>query len=389
MTLMNKFENKDLFLFNFLLIIWILAIPFKNAIYQGSMISIILFFIYYLLKTKNIKPLIENFKQTKYLFLGFSMIILSMIISNTLNPDFINKKSWHITYMFIIRYGLMFVILAYFYKLDFFNKKNVVIAILSSFILLMLTGIYQIILDPNIIMGTGITGTLDNRNAFGLFMGMGFVLSVILLNYNKNLALFLILLFSFFMIFSFSRSSWVASSISAFILFSLNYKRIKVNHFIYLFLFLAFLLVLYFSFQSFQDRFHALLNRDSSSRTILWTLTLEFIKDKLFIGYGLDSFKALPKIASLNHLTDPHNSILEILLYTGIIGLFSCIFTIFIIIYKIIKTKKLVFLPIAFFFIIVTQFDFGAFFSKEILSFLTIFVFFVYSESFKSQLNKI
>jgi O-antigen ligase len=388
MTLMNKFENKDLFLFNLLLIIWILAIPFKNAIYQGSMISIILFFIYYLLKTKNIKPLIENFKQTKYLFLGFSMIILSMIISNTLNPDFINKKSWHITYMFIIRYGLMFVILAYFYKLDFFNKKNVVIAILSSFILLMLTGIYQIILDPNIIMGTGITGTLDNRNAFGLFMGMGFVLSVILLNYNKNLALFLILLFSFFMIFSFSRSSWVAAFISCTILFSLNYRKVKASYFIYIISFILFLLVLYFSFDSFQNRLQQLLEGKSTHRTEIWLQTIEFIKEKFLFGYGIDSWKNLPN-TFLNKYADTHNSTLEILLYTGIIGLISWLTTIFIIVHKIINTKSHLLISIISYFIVVTQFDFGAFGSKELLSFLTIFIFFVYSENFKSQLNKI
>ena len=190
------------------------------------------------------------------------------------------------------------------------------------------------------------------------------------------------------MIFSFSRSSWIASSISAFILFSLNYKRIKVSHFIYLFLFLAFLLVLYFSFQSFQDRFHALLNRDSSYRTEIWIYTIEFIKQKIFLGYGIYSWSSLPN-KFLNQFPDPHNSILEILIYTGFIGLITCSFTIFTVIFKILKTKQFILLPIASYFIIVTQFDFGAFGSKELLSFLTIFVFFVYSENFKSQLNKI
>lgn len=75
--------------------------------------------------------------------------------------------------MFVIRYGLIFIILAYFYKLDFFTIKEITIACVFSFLFLLSTGLYQVIIDPNVIKGIGITGTLDNRNAFGLMMGNG------------------------------------------------------------------------------------------------------------------------------------------------------------------------------------------------------------------------
>lgn len=87
----------------------------------------------------------------------------------------------------------------------------------------------------------------------------------------------------------------------------------------------------------------------------------------------------------LNQFPDPHNSVLEILLYTGLFGLISALFTIGVVIYKIIKTKNLNLLPIATYFVVVTQFDFGAYGSKELLSFLTIFVFFVYADSFQRK----
>lgn len=370
--------------FKVLVSVWVFSIPFKNAIFQISIIGIILFFLYDLFKTKRFDILIENLKQTRYLFIGFSFIIFAMILSNILNPEFIDKKSWHTIFSFVYKYGLIFIMLAYFYKLEFFRKKEILIVVWCSFLLLLLTGIYQIIQEPTIILGGGLTGSLDNRNAFGLMMGMGFVLSLSLLKYKRNVALFSIVLFSFFMIFSFSRSSWVASFSSFIVLLILNYKNIKISHMIYFLCFLCFLLLLYFNFDSFQNRFEQLLNGESSNRTTIWLYTIEFIKEKLFFGYGINSWKYLPN-EYLNKFPDPHNSILEILIYTGLFGFISCLFTIIIVLKKIYKSKNFILFSISTYFIIVTQFDFGAYGSKELLSFLTIFVFFVYSDSFREE----
>ena len=76
---------------------------------------------------------------------------------------------------------------------------------------------------------------------------------------------------------------------------------------------------------------------------------------------------------------------MEILLYTGLFGLISCVFTIFVVLKKIYESKNFILFPIATYFIIVTQFDFGAYGSKELLSFLTIFVFFVYADNFRKE----
>lgn len=78
-----------------------------------------IFFIYSLAKTKNFSLLSENLNKTKYLTTGFSLIVLSLCFSNLLNPEYLANNSWHKTFMFVIRYGLIFIILAYFYKLDF------------------------------------------------------------------------------------------------------------------------------------------------------------------------------------------------------------------------------------------------------------------------------
>ena len=369
-------------IFKILISIWILSIPFKNVIFQISILLIPTFFAYYLFKTKQFSTLIANLKETKYLFVGFCFIVFSMILSNLLNPEFLDKKSWHTIYMFVIRYGLIFVILAYFYRLEFFTKKEILVLVVFSLSVLLCTGIYQILQEPTVIIKEGITGTLNNRNAFGLMMGMGVVLSLCLIKYKRIFALFFLLLFSFFMIFSFCRSSWVASFSATAIFCLLNYKQFRLKHLGFLALFLGFLLILYFSFDSFQTRFAQLLEGNSSGRTMIWQHTIVLIEKSLFVGYGMDSWKNLGDEFLLQY-PDSHNMILEILIKTGVIGLIACFFTIGVVLIKIFKTKNYILLPIATYFLVITQFDFGAFGSKELLSFLTIFVFYLYSDSFK------
>ncbi len=370
--------------FKFLLVLWIISIPFKNAIFQGSIGLIILFFIYSLFKNKDYFILIENLKKVKYLSIGFFLIVSSMILSNLVNPENLSQKSWHTTFMFVIRYGLIFVCLAYFYKKNYFEEKFVKILVYSSLVYLALLGLYELILNPSILNGIGIHGTLSNRNSFGLHMGMGVVLSAILFMYNKKIAVLLFIVFTFLMMFSFSRSSWVASFSSILVLMIFNYREIKMSHILYMFGFIGFLLAVYFSSDSLQVRFSQLLEGYSSQRTTIWSYTIEFIKLNLTIGYGIDSWASLPN-AYLNKFPDPHNMVLEILLYTGLIGFFFCFLTIFIILKKIVKSKNYIYLSISIYFLVITQFDFGAFFTKEILSFLTIFVFLVYSKKFKEQ----
>ena len=84
MVILGK-DIDDKNIFKVLLFIWIMSIPFKNAIYQISVVTIIVFFIFYLIKIKNFNILIENLKSSIYLLFGFIEIILSMITSNFLS----------------------------------------------------------------------------------------------------------------------------------------------------------------------------------------------------------------------------------------------------------------------------------------------------------------
>lgn len=377
-----NFEMNEQLLFKSFLFLWIMSIPFKNVVFQISSVLMIVYFVYHIFKTKSFMVLKSNFNQTVFLFVGFVLIIFTMLLANISNLEILDKKSWSLIFMFIYRYGLMFIILAYFYKFDYFSKRDIVIFSTLSFFYLGLTGVYQVLNHPEVILGEGIVGTLDNRNAFGLSIGMGFVLSLLLIQDRKLLGFFLISFFTFLMIFSFCRSSWVASFSATSLFCLLNYKQFRLKHLGFLALFLGFLLILYFSFDSFQTRFAQLLEGNSSNRTMIWQHTIVLIQKSFLVGYGMDSWKNLGD-EFLLQFSDSHNMILEILIKTGVIGLIACFFTIGVVLIKIFKTRNYILLPIATYFLVITQFDFGAFGSKELLSFLTIFVFYIYSDSFK------
>ena len=67
----------------------------------------------------------NNFNQTVFLFVGFVLIIFTMLLANISNLEILDKKSWSLIFMFIYRYGFMFIILAYFYKFDYFSKRDI------------------------------------------------------------------------------------------------------------------------------------------------------------------------------------------------------------------------------------------------------------------------
>jgi len=382
MTNLVTFDDKKKIILKFLLLIWIFSIPFKNAIYQASVILLVIFFIVDIFQSRRFDILLENLKKTKLLALSFFLIIFSMILANLLNLDYLDKKSWHLIYMFSIRYALVFFILAYYYKIGYFLKGDFIKAVYLSFIFVGLTGIFSLISSPEVISGEGLQGTLDNRNAFGLFMGMGFVLSLLLFEKNKKLSFILMLTFASLMFFTFSRSSWVGSLMASLVLFSVNFKKVKIQHIAYLGIFLIFIVIFYFTFESIQHRVAQLLAGDSSGRLSIWTHTLALIKDNPYFGHGLETWMNLSD-PYLKQFPDPHNMVLEILLYTGILGLISVFIAIFSVLFEIYKQQNYKLFAIATYFLVVTQFDFGAFGSKELLSFLTIFVFFVYLEKFK------
>jgi O-antigen ligase len=382
MTFLRHLDSPKKIIFNIFLFIWLLSIPFKNAIYQASVILLVIFFIVDIFQSRRLEVLIQNLKKTKILAASFFLLMFSMILSNMLNLEYLDKKSWHMVYMFAIRYALIFVILAYYYKLEYFSKNDFIVMLYLSFSYLALTGMYTALSLPEDMFISGLKGTLDYRNAFGLLMGMGLVLSVLLFDYKKKLSMILILIFSTLMLLSVSRSSWVSSFFAIAVLFLINYRKFKSQHIVSVLIIFSFIVLIYFSFDSIQHRFSSLLQGDSSGRFEIWAHTINLIEQKIYFGHGIDTWMNLSD-SFLKQYPDPHNMVLEILLCTGILGLIAVVTGIFAVLVEIYKQQNYKLFAIATYFLVITQFDFGAFGSKELLSFLTAFVFFVYLEKFK------
>ncbi|MDX9901648.1 MAG: O-antigen ligase family protein [Aliarcobacter sp.] len=381
--MINFFNPKNIF--NVLLLVWVISIPFKNAIYQGSTIFLIIFFLVYVIKNRDYDNLKILFYKYKDLFIAFSLIILSMTISNILN-DVSKTDAWHLEFSYIYRYAFIFIVLIYFYSKDFFSKQMLIIFIFISLGIQGLDGVFQSITGYDIFkhnigdLTLGLSGATFNRNIFGFFMGIGILFSFFLIKKDEILSKFNSIFLSFFIIFifstlfSFSRAAWVSVFISFVLYFILNYKKINIKHIIGVSMISIFLIVIFLNIDLLQNRFEQLLNGQTSRRDTIWINTIYLIKQKLFFGWGVDTWQ----IYGLKEFAGIHNITLEILFYMGFFGLFSFLIFLGLIIKEIFSIKNYELLSFIIFMLIVGQFDHSIITGKTYLATMTILMFFVF-----------
>ena len=378
--------------FNIVLLIWCISIPFKNAVYQISTVLLILHFIIYIIINKDSNHLKELLYKFKKLIFAFSLIILSMTISNFIN-DVSTTDAWKLELMFILRYALVFIVLIYFYSKDIINKKNLTIFIIISLFIQSSDGIYQSIFGYDFFanniasLNTGINGAIGNRNTYSFLMGLGFIISFVCLIKKSNTILInsylsiLLATFTFLILFSYSRAVWVALFVGLLIYIVSQSKYLKVKHFIYLLIFLCIVFLIFMNIDSLSNRLEQLFRLNTSSRDKIWLKAIELIKEKPFFGWGLDTWK----INGAVNLNGIHNSILEILVFTGVFGLISFLGVLYITIKHIFKNKQWELLFIISFLFITSQFGHSIFKTKIFLSVATILMFYIYSIEIKKE----
>ncbi|WP_192894494.1 O-antigen ligase family protein [Arcobacter suis] len=308
-----------------------------------------------------------------------------MAISNIIND--VNIDSWKIQFAYIYRYVLMFIILLYFYSKEIFTKKILYIFLLFSLSVQSFDGLYQSILGYDFFkhnlgnLEEGLTGFTFNRNIFALIVGLGVLLCVFSIKIKKsNKINFIVILLGFIFIFctlfSYSRAVWVALFLSLFFYFFINLKSIKITHILYV---ISIFLVIGIAFayvDSLQNRLDLLLNGNSSNRDKIWLYTLNLIQQKPIFGWGLDTWS----IIGLKDYANVHNSILEILLYLGIFGLFSFTYFFINILKEINYYKNSSAFCVLIYLIVISFFDQDIFTGKIYLSFFTILMFYIYSD---------
>lgn len=371
---------------NLILFIWILSIPFKNSVYQISTVLIIFFFLIYLFKNKDFQYLKNIIIKFKDLFIVFLLITFSMTISNVIN-DVSQTDAWRIELSYIYRYALIFLILIFFYSKKFFSKKQIFVYILVSLSIQSFDGLYQSIYGYDIFLHNegnsvlGLTGGTYNRNIFGLFMGIGVILSFLSLkkvNIYTRTNIFLFILFCLFIynsLFSYSRGVWVSLFISFLFFFIINFKNLKIQHLFFLGLIIFSIIGLFYNVELLNKRFDQLMIGYSSNRTDIWLYALELIKQKPILGWGVDNFS----INGWKDMTSVHNHALEILFDIGIIGLLFFIFLLGLIIKELIKNKNYGITSVLIYFLVWGNFGESIISGKTLLSSLTLFLFFVFS----------
>lgn len=356
------------------LFIWIMSIPVKNIFFQFSSSLFLILFIYslYINSLKNFKFILNKYKD---IAIAFLIIIFSMFLSN-LFSEYSDLNSYRKIIDNIIKYYLLLFILLYFY---YEKKISIILILFFSFISLFfysIFGLYELVYNLN--LQKPIEGIISGTGVFGMIMSLGSFLS--LYCYFKLIGNKFIKSYPFFMLYgyfslmtlaSFSRTSWLILFIFTFLIILKNIKALNIKFILAMVgVTILFTYILYTN-SSLTIRFNQLIAFNDGNRFVIWIDTLELIKNRILLGYGMIDFTLI----GFKNYYGTHNSILEVLLFTGLIGFIAFFNLIFIIIKDLFVNKRydsLLILFILFFISLTTN---GVLRDKIFLSILTLTVF--------------
>jgi O-antigen ligase len=317
-----------------------------------------------------------------------------MFISNLLNE--IPKTGWNSLFSYIYRYAFICIILIYFYSKNFFSKNTIALFILISLGIQGLDGVYQTFVGYDLFkhnignFSEGLTGATFNRNNFGFFMGLGVLTSYFLLikkfsfDIKNGIFFFLLSIFIFGTLFSYSRATWVAVFICLFLHIMINYKRINLKYLIVLIVIIFSTFYLFNLSDNLLTRFHSLASGDSSNRYTIWMKAIEMTYQKPIFGWGIESWE----IFGLKEYAGIHNIYLEILSSLGVLGFLIFSYFLYIIIRNIIKNKDYVLFVFLMYFLVIGGFDHSILAGKTYLASFTLLMFFIFSNNVNKFLIK-
>jgi len=192
----------------------------------------------------------------------------------------------------------------------------------------------------------------------GLFLSFSVVVCILLLivnRYRKTIIFFMINVFLFSIVITFNRAAWLALFTGVLTLFIFLSKKQKVRFFN----FTVFFLIAAIIFTSIllvtplrepissglENRIEDFFSRDvkttTNYRLDMWKEAIEEIKKHPFIGHGYGAELTWYYLEESTEFTEAiHNSYLELVLRTGIIGLFSLLMVFSVFIIKMVKSIR-------------------------------------------------
>lgn len=379
-------------IFQIILFIWIFSIPLKNSIYQISTVFLVIIFFIHFFYYKQKDFLLEVFTTYKKLFIVFLLFIASMTLSSLMGIS--EQGTLKEIFKYSLRYLFILVILFYFYKQTFFSNKWLLTVIFIVLCINSLDGIYQYITGFDLIMHRSpdgpsymLTGAVYHHNPFGLFMTIGAIMSLTLFfdknnytifKYDKVIYFASLFMFLFTLFHSQSRAAWVMFGIYFIAYMFLYIKKNGINKklFATLISLLIMSVILFLSDDNLLHRLTLLLQGNSSGRsTHIWPFTIDKIIDSPIFGYGINTYKLLspPCCAGV------HNLSLELLLYTGLVGLSILYYLVWISLKESFIAHKMIYFILLFSYIVLLQFDGSLIDSKVHLNIFILILFVIYS----------
>jgi O-antigen ligase len=165
----------------------------------------------------------------------------------------------------------------------------------------------------------------NNQNYLGLSLSLSslYILYNLFLFQNNKFKLFFYLIaffpISYFMISTGSRTAFLLFILGIVIIVIFSKNINKINKILFFIFFTVVTIQLFILFKDKLDLFQRLTatieDGDSANRDVIWSGLLYFFSDFIFLGVGKTGY--LRMIGDLS----PHNAFLEVLLYTGVIGL--------------------------------------------------------------------
>jgi len=377
LNMFNYNENKINFIFLILLFLYSISIFTSTAFYQIAFGFIVLFFIWHITYYKNFNNLANIAKENKIMTILFICFTLFLAFSTLINQEFASKKSNSHVILFILRYAVIFILLLYFYYLDYFSKYLLIKLLLLGSLMVIIGGIYEAVFSDEDIHS--IKGYFADKNPFGFFCGLGFLLSINYINKN-NIKLILLMVMLLFLALSFSRAAWVATMMAT-IFYYMFIKKINKYDIVVIFSIVIGIAILYNFYEPFQHRVSDLINAKGAGRENIWKFCIEKIKLNPIFGYGMDSFQKVSngQFYYGGLVTRPHNLELHLLFDTGICGFIPYFMMIIYSFYHALKNKKWQILTILIYFFVIMQFDYTPHMSSRQLSILSIILFLLFS----------
>lgn len=253
-------------------------------------------------------------------------LISLMVISNlwSYSP---NRGGMHELVIFLI-YAI--------YLKNKYSTKQFLILFTWLFLAVTMLSIWYTKMYPEVKLQDGFMwrGMFGHKNTLGMAMGMGITMMLILLlNYKHKFSgkIFLIALIcieSYVLLKSVSVTSYLATIMAVVLVFKHKFFPIKYPWW-YIVAFICGGFILVFFHQIVSQPIAMLTGKSPTftGRTVIWDICREYFYQRPWFGYGYNGIWSRPELletvsTTLNeHLTETHNSLFDIMLQFGLVGL--------------------------------------------------------------------